>query len=258
MVIQDAREYWKDKSYRAEMAQKMTAEREEKFKTEIADCYERTRLYNQFSPCSYRNSSENMEISLHDIGSVEAIRSFRKGRTAVLNFASFTSPGGQYINGSSAQEECLCEYSILYNVLRRHVAYYDQNNKEKNKGLYKNRLLYTPDIVFDENIKCDVITCAAPNNSVALRYGNFSEEENTEALTSRIKLVLDAAEIEKVDTLILGAFGCGVFKQDAAEVAFIFGKTLASGGYGFKRVIFAVPKGVNSYNYREFAKYFGE
>ena len=35
-------------------------------------------------------------------------------RLAALNFASFKNPGGMYMEGSSAQEESLCHYSILY------------------------------------------------------------------------------------------------------------------------------------------------
>ena len=35
------------------------------------------------------------------------------GRTAILNYASYKSPGGFFLEGSPAQEEALCHYPIL-------------------------------------------------------------------------------------------------------------------------------------------------
>lgn len=124
--------------------------------------------------------------------------------------------------------------------------FYDWNNKNKNKALYLNRGLYSPGIVFckdRENAICDVITCAAPNKSAARRYQYVQNEENTEVLKSRIKFVLDIAMENNVGTLILGAFGCGVFGQDAKEVAGIFKEYLGTTHKCFEKVIFAVPEG---------------
>ena len=59
---------------------------------------------------------------------------------------------------------------------------------------------------------CDVITCAAPNKRAAQRYCNVSDEENSRVLESRIDFILDIAKRHKIDILVLGAFGCGVFR----------------------------------------------
>lgn len=256
--MRSAVDYYADKKQRAENAVKMTEEREKIYAKQINSSFRDTVLYNLFSQRINRTPNPDIEIIMCDLDSVSAIKQYKLGKTAVLNFASFTNPGGRYLDGSSAQAEALCEHSTLFNVLRKCEDYYKQNNREKNRGLYKNRLLYTPNVIFDDEVECDVVTCAAPNYSLALRYGNFSDEENTVALRERIEMILNAADTEKVDTFILGAFGCGVFKQDAAEVAMLFAKNLVSGGYGFKRVVFAVPKGLNSYNYDEFNKLFGD
>ena len=109
--------------------------------------------------------------------------------------------------------------------------------------MYLNRGLYSPDIMFDDRTKCSVITVPAPNKSVMLKYGNFTEEENAKALLHRVKLVIDIAEENNVKTLILGAFGCGVFKQDPFEVATLFKKILR--GSSFEKVVFAIPRGAN-------------
>ena len=93
---------------------------------------------------------------------------------------------------------------------------------------------------------CDVITCAAPNYSVAKKFCNIKESENTKALTERIRFVFEIAKDQQVDTLILGAFGCGVFGQDPKTTAEIF-HTLLENEYKdvFDKVVFAIPEGVN-------------
>jgi len=143
---------------------------------------------------------------------------------AALNFASYTNPGGMFIKGSRAQEECLCHASFLYNVLQPfQKEYYDKNYLNKNKGLYLNRALYSPDIYFfneDEVYPCDIITCAAPNWSAA-HWTNVTREENYQVLQSRIKFVLDIALDQHAETLVLGAYGCGVFRQNPRDVATI-------------------------------------
>ena len=42
------------------------------------------------------------------------IKVSKKRTFAVLNFALPSNPGGGVVNGSSAQEECLCRCSTLY------------------------------------------------------------------------------------------------------------------------------------------------
>lgn len=98
-------------------------------------------------------------------------------------------------------------------------------------------------------LKADVLTCAAPNYSAASKHGSVSADENLTALLERIRFVLDVAEDNHVDTLILGAFGCGVFGQDAAVVACGFKRWLEQRDYRFKDVCFAVP---DTENYKKF------
>ena len=51
-----------------------------------------------------------------------------------------------------------------------------------------------------------------------------------------------------------GAFGCGVFGQDAEDVCRFFVKYLTSSHRCFKKVIFAIPNDVHSENYDKFFK----
>ncbi len=238
---------WEEKEKRAQQAQTHTQKMEEQYKDQIKDSIKRTILYDvDFT--SQKDAVRPTEILVSDLDSVSAIKAYGKKdkRTAVLNFASFKNPGGMFITGSKAQEESLCHESFLYNVLKEMTAYYEWNKQNKNRALYKNRGLYSPDVLFFKDgltLPCDVITCAAPNMSAARRYQKVTKEENTEVLRSRIRFVLDIAKEQEVDLLILGAFGCGVFGQDATEVAEIFKEYLTTTHRCFEQVIFAVPQG---------------
>ena len=234
--------YWENKETRKKVAIRHTEEMEEKFEKEIRDVVNHTKIYDTNFTLQNHGIHDN-EIEVVDMDSVTAIVQYYSGKTAVLNFASYKHPGGMFLNGSQAQEECLCHASFLYNVLNTQKEYYNWNNLHKNKALYLNRALYSPNIIFHETVSCDVITCACPNKSTAQKYQHVSDQENLKVLESRIQFVLDIAMDNHVDTLILGAFGAGVFGQDATEVAETFKKYLRN--YSFKKVIFAIPSGQN-------------
>lgn len=200
---------------------------------------------------------------IEDLDTVSAIekvcenklQSSFKANVAALNFASYKNPGGMFLKGSKAQEECLCHQSVLYNILTRFPNYYAENKKNLNEALYTDRAIYTPSVLFfteSSRICCDIITCAAPNKFTAQRYKNVSDEKNWYYLYNRIEFILNIAKLHQVDILIVGAFGCGVFGQDPYEVASIFKYLLDNKSYGFSQVIFAIPRGTRADNYTTF------
>ena len=177
-------------------------------------------------------------------------------RVCVHNFASYKSPGGLFLLGSTAQEECLCHVSGLYNVLRKFEGnYYLKNRRNLNRGLYKNVAIYSKDIPFfihgepnktRSNARyLDVLTIAAPNASTMRRYKLFTPDENELVLKSRIEFIWKILAHKKVDIFITGAFGCGVFKQDPYMVADIMMNTIRDNRNYPKKVIFVIPDGEN-------------
>lgn len=256
----NTKRYYPNKEERAKLALTHTKEMEDLYKDEIEDCIDETLAYNVNSKFIEKRLNNKQVIIVDEIDSVGAIFKYVNINeiTAVLNFASYNNPGGKFINGSKAQEECLCHESYLYNVLKGRIGYYKINHKNKNRSLYTDRALYSPNVRFTKECKdvfCDVITCAAPNKTAAQKYYNVSDEENSEVLKERIEFVLKIAQDNGVDNLILGAYGCGVFGQDPLEVAKIF-KEFLSGKYKcFNKVIFAIPNRLEM-NYRCFKRIF--
>lgn len=253
------KEYWTDKDQRADWALNHTNYMEANYHEEIKAAVRDTITYSPEFVCNKKITNKETQIIICDMDSVGAVLNFGTGgRAAVLNFSSYLSPGGRFIDGSKAQEECLCHESFLYNVLKRIPEFYAWNAQHKNRALYLNRGLYTYNVKFErekENCWCDVITCAAPNKSAAQKLCSISDSWNKRVLESRIKFVLDIAKDNGVNTLILGAYGCGVFGQDPIEVASIFKNLLQTTHKCFETVVFAIPNGRDG-NLEQFRKVF--
>lgn len=210
------------------------------------------------------NNKNNTSIDIRgDLDSVSAIFEYQRRypKIAALNFASYKHPGGGFLNGATAQEEALCFESNLYNILINFKEnFYEPNHKRFNKALYNSNLIYTPDVLFLKNnrkVTCDVITCAAPNKKIATEKYGLSDKVVNEAMENRIDHILYSAYYNKSDCLILGAFGCGVFKNNPRDVAMIFRTLLEKKYIGvFKKVVFAIPNSNKNNNYKEFYNVF--
>lgn len=157
----------------------------------------------------------------------------------ILNFASYTNPGGGFLTGSTTQEESICMETPLYEILSAQPDFYDYNNKNKHNGLYEHRALYSEDVPYLSR-QIDILTCAAPNRSAFPSDQPELEASNEEIVKERIRFILQCFDQELVHSIILGAWGCGVFKQNPQYVAECFMKELKK-PHNFSNVYFALP-----------------
>ena len=190
------------------------------------------------------------EVTVLDASATQAILDNGRGYAqfcdmAVLDFASFTNPGGGYIQGYLGQEATLCADSYLYNVLDKQRKGYGENRRRNiNCELYRNRALVVPAVRFDRNhvhAYADVIVAAAPNVKRARQEYRVSDDALLDALRDRIRFVLAICDELGREKLVLGAWGCDNNGFDAEAVAELFRKELASGDFKVKQVFFAVP-----------------
>lgn len=190
------------------------------------------------------------EVTVLDASATQAILDNGRGYAqfcdmAVLAFASFTNPGGGYIQGYLGQEATLCADSYLYNVLDKQRKWYGENRRRNiNCELYRNRALVVPAVRFDRNhvhAYADVIVAAAPNAKRARQEYRVGDDTLLDALRDRIRFVLAICDELGREKLVLGAWGCDNNGFDAEAVAELFRKELASGDFKVKQVFFAVP-----------------
>ena len=190
------------------------------------------------------------EVTVLDASATQAILDNGRGYAqfcdmAVLAFASFTNPGGGYIQGYLGQEAALCADSYLYNVLDKQRKWYGENRRRNiNCELYRSRALVVPAVRFGRNhvhAYADVIVAAAPNVKRARQEYRVSDDALLDALRDRIRFVLAICDELGREKLVLGAWGCDNNGFDAEAVAELFRKELASGDFKVKQVFFAVP-----------------
>ena len=186
-------------------------------------------------------------------------------RTAVLNFASATNPGGGVLKGSSAQEESLCRCSTLYFCLivkKMWDSFYIPHRIEGNP-LHNDDCIYTPDVTIFKSdtddpkllperawYKVDVLSCAAPNlrpqpsNRMnpgdVDRHISISDEDLKALHLKRLNRILSIAAANNDQAIILGAFGCGAFMNNPEIVAAAAKETIRLFNHAFKFIEFAV------------------
>ncbi len=191
-----------------------------------------------------------------------------KNKILLLNLASAVRPGGGVRDGMGGQEEDLCRDSTLLMSLESDAAkaYYEYNNA-LDTNLGSDGVLISPDVVvfrdekgelLEEPFTISVITCAAPN--VRFGFEGKTEDEYKEMLQNRIDGMLRCAVSLGYENIILGAFGCGAFRNDAALVSDDFYQALTgSAGSGLAHADFAVlcTPGKER-NYNEFCRNFSK
>lgn len=171
-------------------------------------------------------------------------------RLGVLNFASAKNPGGGFLGGAIAQEEALAVSSGLYSTLIKfQKEYYSYNKNRSPRGFYSDHMIYSPDVPFfrDDSLQlfgppvvADVITCPAVNAGVF--HGERKDEVAT-VMKKRIAKILHLFLQKGCTHIILGAYGCGVFRNSTSMVSQIFADLLKEDGYfqhRFKHVHFAI------------------
>lgn len=190
-------------------------------------------------------------VEVASCATVEAILRLREAgaeRLGVLNFASAKNPGGGFLNGAMAQEESLAASSGLYQTQCAHPEYY-QNNRACGTMRYTDYAIYSPDVVFfrdasfallPQPVTASVLTLPAVNMGQVLQKGEDVPEAKI-AMKNRMRRALEIFAHQGDRVLILGAYGCGVFRNQPAEVAEWWRELLREGFGGcFDQIVHAV------------------
>ena len=223
-------------------------------------------------------STEDCKITVKRKDTFEAAidMKYRVGeskRILVLNFANPINPGGGVRYGAVAQEEDLCRRSsLLFSLESQEAAPFYRYHADCCDSLASDSILLSPNVeiirdrsnlFLPKSEVVSVITCAAPIKH-GVRYHSISTADYAKLLYGRIKRILQISSICRYSYLVLGAWGCGSFGNDAQLVAHMFHSALnerIDGGQlrknKFREIEFAVlSNGTNDYNYQSFYQTF--
>jgi uncharacterized protein (TIGR02452 family) len=222
----------------------------------LEHCKEQTRLY---TPEELSTLLGLLETAIYQTKtevtgetSLEAARRLTNEsaeKVICLNFASAKNPGGGFLGGAQAQEESLARSSGLYASLITQMQFYDFHRQQGNL-LYSDHMIYSPAVpvfrsddggLLEAPYTLSFITSPAPNAGAIAKNTPHLSKEVHGVLQTRAAKVLALAVNLGYKRIILGAWGCGVFRNLPVMVAEVFG-ALLEGQFknGFEQVTFAV------------------
>ncbi|MDG1333821.1 MAG: TIGR02452 family protein [Crocinitomicaceae bacterium] len=187
-----------------------------------------------------------------------------KNRIAVLNFASAKNPGGGFMGGAQAQEESLARSSSLYLSINEMQEMY-KFNKSRKTYVYSDYMIYSDQVVFFRNdemelikhYEVDVLTSPAVNVGAMMQNKRSELSKVDDAMLQRLDKMLALFVKKGVKHLVLGAWGCGVFRNDPKDVVGYFEHFLKDNGKyagAFERIRFSVLDRNNRGTYECFSK----
>ncbi len=201
----------------------------------------------------YPHAVEPQVVAETSLAALQRLSLAGAARIGLLNFASAKNPGGGFLGGAQAQEEALARSGGLYPCLTSQMEGFYEPNRNSRNLLYRDMAIASPDVPFFKDddgkllqhcVTATVVTAAAPNAGAIATNAPQQADLIVPTLGRRAEKVLQLFALLGVETLILGAWGCGVFRNDPRQVAKVFAKLLLAGGaysHAFKTVTLAIP-----------------
>jgi len=204
--------------------------------------------------------SRPTRLTFSPVSTCDAIYHFakeNKRKVCALNFANGQQPGGGYKTGAVAQEEDLCRrmpqlYSSLWAAqTERMYPFGPCTYISPSEPSRYSDVLYTKDVWLgrqssnegfavlpaDRQVPCSIVSAAAPN-------GGKQEVSDPDLLYKTVEAIFRVPKLlePEVNTLVLGAWGCGAFLCSPVEMSTLFVKALTIGGLGdlYEEIHFAI------------------
>ena len=176
-----------------------------------------------------------LEFSKHKVGE----NANKKLNILVLNMASEYKSGGGVRSGKTAQEECL---------FRRTNAHF--THPEEWYPLDEKSVIFSPKVIVIKDseykmlkkkdiFKIGMMTVPGIRKP-RLDYDGEYCDEDRHIMAEKIDSIFKVGIKHKYDALVLGALGCGVFKNPPDQVAALFRDSIRRYGRHFKKIGFAV------------------
>ena len=199
---------------------------------------------------------------------------------AVLNMASRRNPGGGVATGAGAQEETLFRRTNLFRSLYQFAPYAEQYGMKHSYHQYPLDRnyggVYTPDAIYfreseqngyallDEPVSLSFITVAGMNRPDLTADGMIADH-HVGPIKNKIRTIFRMGLVHGHDSLVLGALGCGAFRNPPRHVARLFHEVMEEPEFRnrYRRIVFAILDDHNAHqkhnpegNFKPFADEF--
>lgn len=226
-----------------------------------------TKYYDrEFTVDAIPSRYEHTVIGLDNIDCLKAARLMVEmgEKPVVLNMASRRNPGGGVMKGAGAQEETLFRRTNLFRSLYQFSTYAEQYTTRKSIQQYPLDRnfggIYSPDItvfrdteqkgyaLLEEPFKIAVVSVAGMNQPDLTPDGMIADW-HVEPIKNKIRTIFRIALVNGHDTIVLGALGCGAFRNPPRHMARLFHEVMEEKEFKnrFKSLYFAILEDHNSH-----------
>lgn len=201
---------------------------------------------------------------------------------AVLNMASRRNPGGGVTTGAGAQEETLFRRTNLFRSLYQFAPYAEQYGVKRSHHQYPIDRnfggVYTPNAIYfreseqkgyallDEPVSLSFITVAGMNRPDINKDGMIADH-HVGPIKNKIRTIFRMGLVHGHDSLVLGALGCGAFRNPPSHVARLFHEVMEELEFKnrYRLIVFAILDDHNAHqkhnpegNFKPFADEFAQ
>jgi uncharacterized protein (TIGR02452 family) len=200
-------------------------------------CYDSVKHYTEYPDVVFEK--EETDVIFKTTNVVDYILSLPEDpELSVLNFASAKHAGGGFLKGSMAQEEALCYSTGLYQSLKEcegALNSYILNEKNPRDGLYHPFIIVSEGtkVYYNSSLEEQPERKVSIYSSPAVNFGYYrtrmlkkmslfeieltAEKEMKQRIDNLFKLVI----ANKHRKLIMGPWGCGVFKGNLDKLMYL-------------------------------------
>ena len=225
-----------------------------------------TRFYSvELPPCNTLPLKQDTAIEVANEDSILAAKRLQDDgfNPAVLNMASRQNPGGGVLNGAGAQEENLFRRTNLFLSMYQFAPYAAEYGLAKSRDQYPLDRnfggVYTPEAcvfrglekdgypLLDEYFTLSFIAVPAMNRP-AWDYNGKIVSSLIPGIKNKIRTIFRIGLRKGHDALVLGAWGCGAFRNPHAHIARLFHEVLEEVEFKnkYRKIVFAILEDHNS------------
>lgn len=183
---------------------------------------------------------------------------------AILNMASRYNPGGGVTSGAGAQEETIFRRTNLFLSLYQYASYAEKYGLKKSKYQYPMDRnfggIYSPNVsifreceakgykLMSQPREVSFITVAGINHP-ELDINGMIIPELINVAKNKIRTILRIGLKHGHDSLVLGALGCGAFRNPPRHIAKLFHEVIEEQEFKnkYKYIVFAILEDHNSH-----------
>lgn len=183
---------------------------------------------------------------------------------ALLNMASRQNPGGGVTKGTGAQEETLFRRTNLFKSLYQYAPYAEQYGIIKSAHQYPLDRnfggVFTPAVTYfreseskgyalmNDPVYFAVISVAGINRPELTPDGNEIAPHLVAGVKNKIRTIFRLGLKNYCDSLVLGALGCGAFRNPPRHISRLFHEVMDEPEFKnkYRRIVFAILEDHNS------------